>query len=321
MTGIALRGAPSFVGGDWGTSRLRLFLCDAQGTALDTNTGPGAVDASGHFADIFDSLTARWEQPHGSLPAVLCGMVGSSIGWIQAPYVPCPAIPEQIADACVTLHGGCVHVVPGLSCRNRFDAPDFLRGEETQILGALLLAPTLRVGRWLLCLPGTHTKWAMLEDGAIREFLTAPTGELFAVLCDHSVLVSKHGRVETRIEAEAFKEGLAQFNAFPHAQLLHRLFECRSRQLRGEFATPAAAAYLSGLLVASDVHGALSVLSNSLETRSVYLIGSSELMQLYSTALASHGYDATVVEGAAAARAGLVQVHRRLSQRVTVHDI
>jgi len=153
-----------------------------------------------------------------------------------------------------------------------------------------------------------------------REFLTAPTGELFAVLRESSVLVSKHAG-EARIDPEAFTQGLAQFNAFPEAQLLHRLFECRSRQLQGNFAAAAAAGYLSGLLVASDVHGALRVLSNSFEPLSVVLIGSSDLTQLYAAALACHGYDATCVEGGAASRAGLALVHRRLSQGVTVHGI
>lgn len=312
MTTIAPPGAPNFIGGDWGTSHLRLFLCDAQGAVLDSRAGPGAIDASGHFSDVFESLAAPWEESLGTLPAVLCGMVGSSIGWVQVRYVACPVIPEQIADACVSLRRGNIHIVPGLSCRNRFDAPDFLRGEETQILGALQLAPALRQGRWLLCLPGTHTKWALLEDGSVREFSTAPTGEMFAVVCKHSVLVRKHGCGETRTDAEAFKNGLASFNAYPHAQLLHRLFECRSRQLSDELRAPAA--YLSGLLIASDVHGALRMLSSSVETRLVYVIGSSNLTHLYATALACHGYEASQVEGAAASRAGLAQVHRRLSQ-------
>jgi 2-dehydro-3-deoxygalactonokinase len=312
MTGIGLIGAASFVGGDWGTSHLRLFLCDAQGAVLDSRTGPGAVDASGQFSDVFESLAGGWEESLGTLPAVLCGMVGSSMGWIQAPYLACPAIPEQIVDACVTLRGGSVHIVPGLSCRNRFDAPDFLRGEETQILGALQLAPALREGRWLLCLPGTHTKWVALEAGSVREFLTAPTGELFAVVCEHSILVSRLGGLETMADAQAFKKGLASFNAFPHAQLLHRLFECRSRLLSGELGAPAA--YLSGLLIASDVHGGLRALSSFIETRMVYVIGASELTQLYATALTSCGYEASQVEGAAASRAGLAQVHRRLSR-------
>jgi 2-dehydro-3-deoxygalactonokinase len=313
-------GDASFVAGDWGTSHLRLFLCDAQGVALDSRAGPGAAGLGESFAATFDSLTAGWEESQGPLPAVLCGMVGSSIGWTQAPYVACPARPEQIADACASLRGGRVHIVPGLSCRNRFNAPDFLRGEETQILGALNLVGALRHGCRLLCLPGTHTKWVVLQDGRVREFLTAPTGELFALLSEHSVLVGKPGRVEATLDPDAFTDGAARFNEFPHAELLHRLFECRSRQLSGELTAPAAASYLSGLLVASDVHGALRVLSSSIAAP-VHVIGSTRLTQLYATALGLHGCDASAVDGAAASLAGLTHVHGRLSQQVAAHDL
>jgi 2-dehydro-3-deoxygalactonokinase len=309
-------GDASFVAGDWGTSHLRLFLCDAQGIALDKGAGPGAADVAGRFADTFKSLTARWEHAHGPLPAVLCGMVGSSIGWTQAPYVACPAKPEQIADACVTPRDAGVHIVPGLSCRNRFNAPDFLRGEETQILGAMNLVGALRRGTWVLCLPGTHTKWVVLQEGSVHEFFTAPTGELFALLCQHSVLVGKHGRIEAAIDESAFRDGLARSNEFPQAELLHRLFECRSRQLSGELAAPAAEAYLSGLLIAGDVRGSLRALPSSIAAGSVVLIGSSQLTQLYTTALAAHGHQASRVDGEAASLAGLAQVYRRLAQQV-----
>jgi 2-dehydro-3-deoxygalactonokinase len=203
---IALQSAAKFIAGDWGTSHLRLFLCDADGVAHDSNSGPGAAEVSGHFEDVFASSTAQWEELHGALPAVICGMVGSSIGWTEAPYVPCPAHPEQIAEACTALKGGRIQIVPGLSCRNRFNAPDLLRGEETQILGALAREDRLRQGRWLLCLPGTHTKWVVVEDGLVREFFTAPTGELFALLRDRSVLVRKPPGVDGEINADRFKK-------------------------------------------------------------------------------------------------------------------
>jgi 2-dehydro-3-deoxygalactonokinase len=221
----------SFVAGDWGTSQLRLFLCDSDGIVLESTTGPGAADAGGQFEEIFESFLARWQSAREVLPAVLSGMVGSSIGWTEAPYVECPAAPESIADACVSLRGGSVHIVPGLSCRNRFDAPDLMRGEETQILGALNFNPLLRRGHHLLCLPGTHTKWAVLDDGAVSEFLTSPTGEVFALLRDHSVLLRGCEKAEAAIGGVAFEEGLEHFSDFPQAQLLHRLFECRKRLL------------------------------------------------------------------------------------------
>jgi 2-dehydro-3-deoxygalactonokinase len=241
------------------------------------------------------------------------------MGWLQAPYVPCPAIPEHVTEACVPLRDGSVHIVPGLSCRNRFNAPDFMRGEETQILGALRIDSNLRRGHHLLCLPGTHTKWVVLKDGAVDEFLTAPTGELFAQLRDHSVLVRDQSEVETVVAGAAFEQGLAQFNQFPQAQLLHRLFECRARRLNGELTAPATAAFLSGLLIASDIAGALQLLAASLTSLSVHVIGASELTRLYALGLASHDCSANTVDGARASLAGLTQVHRQLTGRLAAN--
>ena len=303
------KNAPRFIAGDWGTTHLRLFLCDADGTALDHRSGPGAVESAGRFAAVLASQTAAWETQHGRLPAVLCGMVGSSLGWVQTPYVPCPARPEHIAAACIAIDNGRIHVVPGLSCHNRFGAPDLLRGEETQLLGVLGQLQS----RQLLCLPGTHTKWVTVEDGEIRDFLTAPTGELFAVLRDHSVLVRPPQGSDPAADAEAFNKAVASVAAQPDIELLHRLFECRSRALTADLPPTAAAAYLSGLLIASDVHGALRTFANAFAPSTVVLIGAPQLTQLYASACATLGLHTTQIDGAAASLAGLTQIHRRLS--------
>src|SRR5882757_2993937 len=300
-----------FVAGDWGTSHLRLFLCDDSGAVLESASGPGAADSGGQFAAVFDSQVAKWTPDPQGLPAVLCGMVGSSIGWIQAPYLACPARPQDIAIACATLRDGRIRIVPGLSCRNRLDAPDFMRGEETQIMGAMELQPALRQGRRLLCLPGTHTKWVMLEDGAVIEFLTAPTGELFNLLRDHSVLVRERGAAADA-STPAFRLGLAQVERFPQAQVLHRLFECRSRSLDGELSPPEVASFLSGLLIATDIAGALDAFANSIVVPAVHLIGSAQLMELYAAGLGLQHYETNSTDGVLAAVAGLAQVRRQL---------
>ncbi len=305
----------SFVAGDWGTTHLRLFLCDAAGRVLDSAEAEGAAAAAGRFAAILDSSLEPWRQRHGALHAVLSGMVGSSIGWIQTSYVACPANTGQLAEACVPLCGGSVHIVPGMSCRNRFGAPDVMRGEETQIAGALERDPQLRRGNHLLCLPGTHTKWVALKNGTVSEFLTAPTGELFAALRDHSVLVGG-GTDQSVVVDGAFQQGLAQFASFPQAQLLHRLFECRSRRLNGEFTAPAAAAYLSGLLIASDIGGALRLLAGAASADTVHLIGAPDLTQLYAAGLTSQNFSTTRTDGAAASLAGLTLLHRQLTRPV-----
>lgn len=299
----------SFIAGDWGTTHLRLFLCDGTGNQLESAAGPGALAVRGNFANTFDSLTAGWVQRWGRLPAILCGMVGSSIGWMQTRYVPCPVDPAQLASACVELPNGLVHIVPGLSCRNRLDAPDLMRGEETQVLGALELQSELRSGQHLLCLPGTHTKWVLVRDSAIIESLTSPTGELFAAICNHTVLAEKgEGR------SEAFTRGLAEFARHPRAQLLHRIFECRSRWLSGDLPADARASYLSGLLIASDVNGAAEVFSD-LSADPVHVIGSSKLTHAYAQALAAMNREAHCIDGEAAALAGLTHIHVLLRQK------
>lgn len=306
---------PCFVAGDWGTSHLRLFLCDRNGSTLDSIHGPGIAAVTSSFAALFESLLKSWENRYGALSAVLCGMVGSSIGWVQTPYVECPARPEKIIDGCIALRGGCVHVIPGIRCENRFATADYMRGEETQLLGALMLNPPLGTGRHLLCLPGTHTKWVLLENGVIRDFLSAPTGELFGVLSSHSVLVREDAGQPQAAGSAAFDAGLARYRDYPQAQILHRLFECRSRVLSGDLRPQDAAAFLSGLLIASDVAGALSLFASDMEARTVHLIGAPSLTELYARALAGHSYAARQLDGADAALAGLTQVHQQLTAR------
>jgi len=309
-----------FVAGDWGTSHLRLFLCDARGAVLDSVTGPGVAQVKTAFPEVFESLLAPWEKIRGRLPAVLCGMVGSSIGWTSAPYVACPTIPGKIMEGCTSLRSGLVAVVPGLSCENRLRAPDFIRGEETQVLGALSLEPALRHGRKLLCLPGTHTKWLVLEDGVIREFLSAPTGEVFGVLRDHSVLVRDASRAEQAIGATAFEAAVKRYRESPGAQVLHRLFECRSRVLNGDMEARDGAAFLSGLLIASDVEGALGLFADAI-AEGIVLVGAPQLTQLYAGALSQYGHDSQRLDGVPASLAGLTRVHQFLTSQAETHAV
>lgn len=301
----------AFVAGDWGTSNSRFMLCDAEGRCLDVRHGPGAVEARGRFAELFDAATAPWQR-QGPLSAVLCGMVGSAIGWRETPYLPCPADLGELADAPAAPRDG-VHIVPGMRCTNPLGAPDVMRGEETQLLGALSLVPALAAGRQLVCLPGTHAKWASLHDGVLQEFLTAPTGELFAVLCEHSVLVRDRG---TPIEHHAteFERGLAEAGRHP-GTLLHQLFQARSLRLDGQLSAVGAASWASGLLIGADVIGALAQFPAHDPAAPVYVVGARRLVDSYSVALARNGRSAVAIDGEHASLAGLARVYRELQRR------
>lgn len=298
-----------FIAGDWGTTNLRLSLVDRASQALESVEGPGVAQVTGSFATVLSGLVARWTVRHGNLPMVLCGMVGSTIGWTNVPYVPCPALPIRIADSMTVVGNGATLIAPGLSCRNRYGAPDVMRGEETQILGALQINPSLQKGRHLLCLPGTHAKWVVLNDGLVEEFLTAVTGELFAVVNEHSVLVRSGD--EARVFSEsAFDAGAQRSVASPQAALTHLLFECRSRQVMGELPRAEAADFLSGLLVAHDVSGALRLFADIARTGStITVIAGSGLAQRYARVMQTLGLHADLIDGGHASLAGLSLLH------------
>jgi 2-dehydro-3-deoxygalactonokinase len=302
-------GTAAFIAGDWGTTHLRLSLCAADGTVLETTSGPGIGQIDGEFPILFAQLIAPWATRQPDLPTVLCGMVGSTLGWLNVPYVSCPAQPATIAQSMAAIAGHRVLIAPGLTCRNRHDAPDVMRGEETQILGAIDLEPSLSQGRHLLCLPGTHTKWVVLDDGVVREFLTAATGELFALIKQHSVLVrAREGDVDA---AATFDRALDHVRQYPQSALAHLLFECRSRQLGNELSAADAPHFLSGLLIGQDVAAALALFADVIrETARVVIVGTPHLMQLHSRALSAFGASCATIDGAHAALAGLTRLYQ-----------
>ena len=182
-----------------------------------------------------------------------------------------------------------------------------MRGEETQLLGALRLRPDLAQGRHLFCLPGTHTKWAVVEDGQVLRFHTALSGELFALLSAHSVLARGAGAVNGA--HHTFAEGLRVAGGEAQPGLLHLLFSTRSRQLAGEIEQEDAASYLSGLVIGTDVAASLRLLAPH---GPVTLIGAPDLAALYAQALAEHTIGSDNIAGDDAALSGIAFVHQAL---------
>jgi 2-dehydro-3-deoxygalactonokinase len=265
----------------------------------------------GNVEGAFSGLVEEWGNGRGKLPAILCGMVGSTIGWREVPYVACPARLDSIAAKSLRFESGgrAIAIAPGLFCQNRMQAPDMMRGEETQILGALRSDSRLTAGRHLLCMPGTHTKWVSLKDGAVEQFQTALAGELFDILCRYSILVNADSMMDIA-GGGAFAGALDQTGMFPDAELVHLLFEVRSRQLRGELKREDAAAYLSGLIIGQDVSGAKRLFRAELpDARQVVVIGSSKLGELYAQALEAHDFVPRHIDGEIASLEGLKALH------------
>lgn len=306
--------AQTYIAGDWGTSHLRLFLC-SNGRALESRDGPGAAQLPGDadvFARTLAELTDPWVRAHGPIPVWLAGMVGSRSGWRESPYVRCPADVPSVAASMLRFEtsGQQIAIAPGVGCVNPHGAPDVMRGEETQIFGALSQEPSLARGRRVFVLPGTHTKWVLVEDGRIVRFQTSLAGELYAVLRDHSVLARTSREAHTKAEASfdyvAFERGARRGLELQASPLHHLLFETRSRQLIEGATRDEALAFLSGLIIGQDVAGALRLFGNAGARDSrMPIVGAPHLCQLYSRVLADHAVAATIIDAADATLSGL----------------
>ncbi|MBK1660975.1 2-dehydro-3-deoxygalactonokinase [Paracraurococcus ruber] len=270
------------IGIDWGTTSFRAYRLAAQGRVLDSLEREAGILTvpPGGFPDALRAAIAPW-LAEGDTRVLLCGMVGSRQGWQEAPYLPCPAGPAEIAAAVIPLafEGAECRLVPGLAARDAGGVPDVMRGEETKLVGLLA---ELGDAPALACLPGTHSKWARLGAGRVQGFATQMTGETRAVLLQHSIL----GRLAEPGPAsdEAFRRGVRR--ARDPGGLLHHLFGTRALGLMGDLPAAETASYLSGLLIG---HEMLAVLAEGLPDGPIHLAGSETLARAYALAFEEHG--------------------------------
>ena len=311
-----MTGAEHYVCVDWGTSRLRAALCEFTGVSSivhDTLSGPGVLAARHSIEETLFEVISPWSADYGQVPVLLAGGVGSNIGWRMTPYLECPFAARELSDHCTTFRkrGRDIVIVPGISCMNSFGETDTMRGEELQILGWLQGEPSRQSGVRLVCLPGTHTKWVLVEDGRILTFQTAITGELYALMRDHSILLAHNDQSGTGESAvgDAFIAGVATCREARGA-LSHALFSARSRLLKQQLDAEAAASYLSGLLIAADVMGALELMRAA--PKQVFLVGEPSLCEHFAAALGAFGQESETMDGGAAATQGFSIVYQDL---------
>jgi 2-dehydro-3-deoxygalactonokinase len=288
--------AADWIAADWGTSNLRCSAMGANGRVLAeaaSEDGMGRL-APEAFEPALLRLVESWLGP-GVTPVYACGMVGARQGWVEARYraVPCPPL-EAGALTSVPVRDGRLRVLiaPGLS---QAKPADVMRGEETQIAGALALGG----GDGVYCLPGTHSKWAHVSAGEVVSFQTYMTGELFALLSQQSVL--RHGLAGAEGEApEAFDLALSEALSRPE-RLAARLFTLRAEGLLDGLPPVEARARLSGLLIGAELAAARPYWLG----QRVTLIGSSGLAAAYARGLAAQGIAARTLDVAACTLAGL----------------
>jgi 2-dehydro-3-deoxygalactonokinase len=191
---------------DWGTTSLRAALILNNQVQEERASDQGIMNVStGDFPAVLSQICSQWRDIEDVL-ILICGMAGSAQGWQLAPYCPCPVTLNYLANHLHWINPHKIGIVPGLSIEHTH-APDVIRGEEVQVLGALSL---LNKQSARLVLPGTHSKWVDVKRGKIVGFSTFMTGEFFSLLKEHSILSKTlaQNMDDAPFDEQAFNKGL-----------------------------------------------------------------------------------------------------------------
>lgn len=291
---------PDWIAIDWGTTNLRIWAMSGD-TVLDRREsadGMGTL-ARDQFEPALLRLAGDWTDSADT--AVACGMVGSRQGWVEAPYVSVPCTPGQARPVIAPMasDGLTVHVIPGIC---QASPADVMRGEETQIAGYLALNPEFD---GVICLPGTHTKWAHVSAGELVSFQTYMTGELFSAIGGHTVL--RHSVQSDDWDSAAFDAGLVAGMERPE-RIAARLFSLRAEGLLTGLPAAAARAQLSGLLIGAELIAARPYWLG----QNVAIVSDGRLGTLYQTALSHQGVSASQTSVENVTLASLIRMYRTL---------
>lgn len=263
---------------DWGTTSLRGARLGERGQVLESREFARGILTvpPGQFEAVFLELFGDWMQAPDAL-CLISGMAGSRQGWQEAPYCPCPAGFPELGRQLLWLQPGRIALVPGLSClgADALNTPDVMRGEEVQIFGALQLTGRDRA---TLVLPGTHSKWVQVQGGRVTRFQTFMTGEVFALMCQHSIL-GKTMDLQGGFDETVFLQGIE--HSQQPGSILHRLFAVRTLGLFERWSAAQLPSYLSGLLIGEELRSQ----TPSVPAEPVLVIGSEALTLRYTLAL------------------------------------
>lgn len=266
------------LGIDWGTSNRRAYVLDDHGEVLREHIDHAGILQVADFPQALRGLLQAMQIETADV--VMSGMVGSRNGWREVQYIstdsPLLSLPAALCEIASDIPGVRVRIAPGICYLDARGVPDVMRGEETQVLGALALgAPE---DGWFL-LPGTHSKWVQLKHGKVCDLLTFMTGELYALLSEHGTLAQL--MQEKPAVQEAFASGL---QAARHGSFTHAAFGCRALVVTDRMPASHAASYLSGLLIGCELGDILRRAGSYIDAP-VQVIGSPALAARYQSAL------------------------------------
>jgi 2-dehydro-3-deoxygalactonokinase len=291
---------------DWGTSNLRAWIMGMGGSVLaevQSDKGMGALRRE-EFEPALLALIEPYLSVGRQTPVLCCGMVGARQGWVEAIYKAVPCDPPNADSATRVVAKDprlSVFILPGI----QQDRPaDVMRGEETQIAGLLRKDKDFD---GVVCLPGTHTKWAHISAGEVVSFRTFMTGEMFSLLSKQSVL--RHSVCGDVWDDAAFDAAIQDAMTSPQS-LTTNLFAIRAEDLLSGTDASISRARLSGLLIGTELAGSRPYWLG----QNVMIIGAGSNAVLYQKALQSVGADAAIGDATEMTLGGLQAAYETLKE-------
>ncbi len=268
---------------DWGTTNLRAWAMGAEGTMIERRDSPRGLLAveGGRFAEALMEVCGNWLAGRERLPVIMSGMVGSKLGWKEVPYLAAPVALDELGRHLSSVEAPqtvTARIVPGVRLDDPAQ-PEVMRGEETQILGALQESG---IDDGVFLLPGTHSKWAIVEGRRLVAFRTYMTGEIYGLL-------RRAGTLCQLMQGEgaddgAFRQGVTRARSVEAGNLLHSLFSVRTLGLLDRLPRRDLAGYMSGLLIGAELQDGLAWLGARGKPSKVVGIGSPDMLKAYGMA-------------------------------------
>ena len=299
---------------DWGTTSFRAYLLDDECASIaHVNSQHGIKGLSQtDFPKVLQQEIGTWLTDYPDLPVIMSGMIGSRNGWHEVPYLNSPCDLTNLAKHLFNFRhdSRLLSIVPGVQVK-KSNRCDVMRGEETQLLGALHMQETLNQ-RGLFCIPGTHSKWISTQGMQLKNFQTYMTGELFAMLMQHSLLPSGQ-TLPNDLELIDEQDNVTEAYGYFQKGLLYskeklglsaKLFNARASVLLGDLPEQYIAAYLSGILIGHEIRSAMKVFAS----KHVTLIADERLLIAYQLAAAEYGFAVDMLIAELASQQGLMSL-------------
>ena len=294
--------ASNYIVFDWGSTNVRAFLYIDKKMVDTKKSSDGVTTVRGVLCQkIFDKLTDEWFKKYGKMPVVMAGMVGSINGWCDAPYLDCPVNLNEISKSLTPVkntNNYDVSIIPGI-CVKDSDNYNVIRGEETQLAGAMRLSPAK-----VYIMPGTHCKWVLADGFVVKSFRTAMTGEIHSVLMKHSLLGL--GAVDQEANDDVFMQGLQR--GYSENNIIPRLFEIRGANILGALKPCHVSEYLSGLLIGAEVASMQQIFKFKKDDGAITIIANDFFFDRYKKALSQASLDCVQLDADTCFLNGIVPI-------------